>query len=82
MPELGHVSGSSFGFPSASRFTAPFASFEKATIEPWHCQQPFTASPMLPGIPQARSASTLSRLWMISPARAWWLTVNCAASSA
>jgi hypothetical protein len=77
MPLFGHVEGSTFGSPvDGFRAISPFPSLWKRTMLPWHCQQPFAASAMLPGIPAAFSASTLSRLARISPARAWWLREN------
>ena len=77
MPLFGQVVGSITGLPVvASAEISPLASRLNLTMLPWHCQQPLTASAMLPGMPAAFSASTLSRLARISPARAWWLREN------
>ena len=50
MPLLGQVSGSITGLPSVpARRISPLASRWNLTMLPWHCQQPLTASAMLPG---------------------------------
>ena len=72
IPVFGQVAGSRTGAPMALFWTEPSAFFRKARVEPWHCQQPFTAASR----PSTISPRMLSSEPMNFAALAWWLAWN------